>query len=463
MAKNYNVDDILAEVSRKKSTPSRSDFSRQADYRGNAQSEDAQSQFSLKGMTGEFDTPAAVATAKKATNEDTRTDLPAVKAMNAWAESGKTQVIPAVKDTEEESFQRRRQQKVQQFMKDKNSFEDPGRFIDEEDGEIEDLGSYFGGLKPQKKKKDLSAFAPQQEEAPAKKKKAAPDEKPKKKRPADSDRKEAKRENKFALAALKPREKNQNDLKARAEREEEEESEYNRPSDARDVKRDILAIKKSLSIRLIATGILAVLLLYLSLCNLYPIPLLNPICPEVNMQVYLLVNLLLLVISALVANAVIGSGLISFFTLKADHDTPAALCVLAAIAHGIVLVINSDAVSTGESGFYFFVAALTLFANTLGKRMMITRIERNFEVASAEGEKRAEFMMTDGEFAANLAHGQGFAEPNISYSAKIGFPEKFLKLSYSDDYSENLSRYISPIFLLFAAALALTCKFAFDR
>ena len=39
--------------------------------------------------------------------------------------------------------------------------------------------------------------------------------------------------------------------------------------------------------------VLAVLLLYLSLCNLYPIPLLNPICPEVNMQVYLLVNLLL--------------------------------------------------------------------------------------------------------------------------------------------------------------------------
>ncbi|MBP1577148.1 MAG: hypothetical protein J6C75_01565, partial [Oscillospiraceae bacterium] len=150
-------------------------------------------------------------------------------------------------------------------------------------------------------------------------------------------------------------------------------------------------------------------------------------------------------------------------TLKADHDTPAALCVLAAIAHGIVLVMNSDSVSTGESGFYFFVAALTLFANTIGKRMMITRIERNFAVASAEGEKRAEFMMTDGEFAANLAHGQGFAEPNISYSAKIGFPEKFLKLSYSDDYSENLSRYISPIFLLFAAALALTCKFAFDR
>ncbi|MBP0981820.1 MAG: hypothetical protein J5968_06405 [Oscillospiraceae bacterium] len=160
MAKNYNVDDILAEVSRKKSTPSRSDFSRQADYRGNAQSEDAQSQFSLKGMTGEFDTPAAVATAKKGTNEDTRTDLPAVKAMNAWAESGKTQVIPAVKDTEEESFQRRRQQKVQQFMKDKNSFEDPGRFIDEEDGEIEDLGSYFGGLKPQKKKKRISRRLP---------------------------------------------------------------------------------------------------------------------------------------------------------------------------------------------------------------------------------------------------------------------------------------------------------------
>lgn len=462
MANNYNVDDILAEVSRKKGTASgeKDSFSRQADYRGNmqrVQKEDAQAQFSLKGMTGEF---AAPPVKKRGMAEETRTDLPtAAKTAETWKSDGKTQVIPAVKESDEESFQRRRQQKVQQFMKDKSSFEKAEELVPEDEGTIEDLNTYFKGLKSRREDKDYFAFALEEKHhsgsSSGKKKRFG------KKKHAPSN--PAAKKEQSGLAPVSTKTKEQTSPKLRAKREEEEENEYNSPADARDVKRDILDIKKSLSIRLIVTGVLAVILLYLSLCNLYPLPLINKICPEVNMQVYLLVNLLLLVISALVANAVIGSGLISLFTLKSDHDTPAALCVLAAIIHGIVLVINSDEISTGQSGFYFFVAGLVLFANTIGKRIMIARIENNFAVASAEGDKRAEFIVSDGELAAELARGQGFSEPNISYSAKIGFPEKFLKLSYGDDYSENLSRYISPIFLLFAVALALTCKFAFDK
>lgn len=460
MANNYNVDDILAEVSRKKGSVSgeRESSIRQADYRGKAQKDDNQAHFSLRGMTGEFEAPKASAFGRRqSAAEETRTDLPTAKAADRWKSDSKTQVIPAVREPDEESFQRRRQQKVQQFMKDKSAFEKPDDLIPEDEGTIEDLSAYFGGLRSGSREERISLTIEEkrraaEEKGSVKKKRSAP--------PAA--KRESKRE-RTTLAPISSKAKEQSSPRLRAKREEEEENEYNSPADARDVRRDILSIKKSLSIRLIATGILAFLLLYLSLCNLYPLPLLNQICPEVNMQVYLLVNLLLLVISALVANAVIGTGLISLFTLKADHDTPAALCVLAAIAHGIVLVMNSDEISTGQSGFYFFVAGLVLFANTVGKRIMITRIESNFAVASAEGEKRAEFIVDNAELASELARGQGFAEPNISYSAKIGFPEKFLKLSYGDDYSENLSRYISPIFLLFAAALALTCKVAFDK
>lgn len=465
MANSYNVDDILAEVNRKKGTDRKAaqTFS-EAPPQKRTPKDETQAHFSLKGMTGEFEAAAAHTDKKDAAREVTRTDLPAAKASGAWAESGKTQVIPAFKSEEEESFQRRRQQKVHQFMQQSFPAIDdigPESPVDEDDEE-EELGSlsqFFGGL--HRENRNDEAFAPPITEAAPKKKKRSSGEKQESAGRGTGEKAKAAKKAKEGVLVKKSRE--ETSPKAKAKQQEDEDGEYNRPSDARDVRHDILQIKRSLSTRLIVTGICTVISLYLSLCNLYPIPLLNPICPEVNMKIYLMVNLIVLVIAALAANAVIGSGLVSLFTLKADHDTPAALCVLAVIAHGVALIMNSDAISTGESSFYFLVAALTLFANTVGKRMMIVRIEKNFAVASSEGDKRGEYLLDNPELAAALAHGQGFAEPYIAYSAKIGFPEKFLKLSYSDDYSENLSRYISPIFMLFALALSLICKLVFHQ
>lgn len=462
LAGSYNVDDILAEVKRKKEAA----HSSVADYappdsRGDNETVSAsKSPFQLKGMTDEFEVPATKAKAMQ--QAATRTDIPVSRAAAAKKVSDKTQIIPALAENAQQSFQKRRQEKVQQFMQTSLSVIEEETAIadlpqqEDCDENLEGISQFFGGLQRSKGSKKAKGEK--------KSKKAA--------KPTAGISDYKKDENSSQELSLKPKKKKSkknegiavSDKKAKKKKEEpDDEGEYITPEDARDVRHDIFGIKRSLSIRLIVTGVCAVILLYLSLCNLYPFPLLNPICPEADMKIYLMVNLMVLVIAALAANAVIGGGLVSLFTLKADHDTPAALCTLAVIAHGVVIIMNSDTVHTGESGFYFFIAAITLFANTVGKRMMIVRIEKNFAIACSNQKKSGEYILENNELAAKLAEGQGFAEPCIAYSSDIGFPEKFLKLSYSDDYSENLSRYISPIFLLFALGLSLVCKLVFDQ
>lgn len=474
MASNYNVDDILAEVQRKKSSMEKASlYSAPAPVRPKSPTKPKQGNtapFQLKGMTGEFEVPKRTkaglekpvtdspfakksGTVPKSVERSavvTRTDLP-TKQATAGALSDKTRVIPAVRPQEDDGgLQLRRQEKVQKFMQSSFSAveqEQQAAQIESADSTdsdgLEGISQYFGGLR---QSRTIAAPEGVISESTEKVKHKTP-----------------KKAKKVREEAPPPRARAKAPKAPLVEKDEDEEGEYLTSADARDVRADILSIKRSLSTRLLITGGCAVLLLYLALCNLYPLPLLNPICPEVDMRVFMMVNLVVFVVSALAANAVIGGGLVSLFTLKADHDTPAALCTLAVIAHGVVLIMNPEQIHTGESSFYFVVAALTLFANTVGKRMMIIRIERNFAVASVDAQRTGEYLLSGDKLADKLAEGQGFSEPAIAYPVKVDFPEKFLKLSYSDDYSENFSRYIAPIFLLFAVGLSLVCWLVFER
>ena len=453
MSENYRIDDILAEIERKKGG---SAFAAPKTPKAAAPANNGASPFNMRGMDDLPEAPAAsdrtaVFSVPTVQPDMTRTDIPTARAA-ASDFSSRTQVIPSIRDDGEADFENQRKAKVQQFMQHSFAAEIEAEPDPEPDDGMNEISQFFGGIKrsgpaaekPKKKKRPEAA-------APKNGRKAAADQKP-----AKSKGKKSK-----PLAPVK--EKKEKGIKpAPSLRDQYDDSEYNSPSDARDVRDDIFALKKSLTLRVVMTGICCAVLLYLSLANLYPIPLLNAICPEVDMKVYLLVNLMVVVISALFANAVICNGLVSFFKLHADYDAPAALCTLAVISHGVALALNSDAVHTGEGGFYFLIAGMSLFFNSIGKRMMVTRIERNFAVASSAKEMRGEFIIKDKEIAARLAHGQGFSDPTVTYSAPIGFPEKFLKLSYSEEYTENLSRYLSHFFLVAALILALACGLFFD-
>lgn len=458
MAGNYSVDEILDEVRRKKASSDAEcrrlqDNSAAAPFAAAAQKEASAPQprttapFRLSGLTEEMRPPAGAAAAKPAgagADQTTRMDIPAQTAAKpapfAGAQDavGSTRVMPAVRRLEDEDLERRRQEKVRQFMEsslvglDEEEPDDERQAARPEERHADGipLSQFFGGIA-------RSRVAPQRGGVP---------------------------EDDGAEPRVKGGKRAQKQAAAHPlDIELTDEDEYNAFSDAPRVRRDIKAIRRSLFLRVTVTGVSFALLLYLALCNLYPLPLFNPVCPEVNMRVFLAVNLGVLLISALASNSVIGSGLISLFTLKADHDAPAALCTLAVIAHGVALIVTADSLHTGEGGFYFCVAALVLCCNAVGKHMMIVRIDRNFAVASVDANYTAEYLLKDSELADRLAEGQDLEQPCIAYCAQTRFPQGFLTLSYTDEYAENMSRIIAPLFFLFGAALSLMAFLAFDQ
>ena len=372
-----------------------------------------------------------------------RSDIPLFKAgqplRTEQDDLGFTRVVPVEKPHDEQALlEQRRKERVRRFMEDSFSALEsdtpdappsPPPFIsrstekapaaeDDEEEQVSSLHQFFGGLRPNGTKK-----------APT-------------------------------MSADKTADSRQSDSHNKRNAEPIE-GEYKKPSDAPSVLRDTQDIKRSIFIRLVVTGVCFVVLLYLSLCNLYPLPLYNPVCPEVDMRLYLMTNLAVMIIAAMASNNVIGNGLISLVTLRADYDTPAALAVLASIAHAVAAIVVGDFLFTGQGSIYLSAAALGLVTNALGKHMTISRIERNFSVVTADTERTGEYLITDRNLAAVLSDGLDLDEPVISYAAKTEFPEDFLRISYSEDETESLGRIAVPLFLFFSAVMALASSLLF--
>ncbi len=440
---NYNVDDILDEVRRARGadTPD-------APETGSAKPQAAP--FCMPGMTDEWETPKPSSFSGQAA-QATRLDIPVTgtPAREKTAHAATRVMEPLTPD--EAELSQRRQNKVNQFMQ--HSF--AAQLSDEEDDDGDDgfdLSSFFGS-KPRLSHgaKALSPDGEEEETNP-------PARRARRGRGDDEDD--------FAPPQKKRRGRERPVKETPApqqdEAEPEDAHEYRSRADAAAVRDELAALASSLRLRLIVTGVCLVLSLYLSLCNLYPLPLFSPICPENNMTLYLVCCLVPLLVSSVVSYPVLGNGVIQLFSGRAAHDTPAALCVLAVLGHTVAL-LASGSLAVGAGGFYTVTAVLTLFANTVGKRVMVARIARNFAVASADSGHVAEFLLQDTPLVDRLMEGQGFEEPAVAFPEKAAFPEKFLTLSYSPDYSDLLCRIACPLLLAFGAVSSLLAWLVFKQ
>ena len=473
MANSYNGDDILEEVrkKKKKQAPAPEALSRQPvsaagrsgaaprekrapqkaggrqPLRDEAHTTRSGAAFQLSGMTEELERIAPeprrepVRRAPEADEiEFTRLDIPTGRGPLEDDADGSTRVMHAVRSESDQKLEERRRAKVQEFMKSSfAAIEDDAD--DEEDSgdqdEVPPLEQFFGGISGMRKRQRTALLEEEEEAAPREKRRGRAGR-------AKAGEAEPKRRE-WALRLPKQEE----------EDEPDDENEFKTQKDAPFVADDIAAVGRAIRIRSVLTGVCFALSLYLSLCNLYGLPLLIPIQPERNMTAYLGVNLAVLLIATLASSSVIASGLISLFQMRADSDTPAALAALATVTQGVALMVVPDSFHLKEGGIYFCAAVAALWFNSLGKGMMIRRIERNFAIASADAKRVGMFLAADCRLADELTEGQELSDPVVAYSAPCGFPEKFLRLSYTDDSGQGILRILSPLFLAFAALLSV--------
>ncbi|WP_368233220.1 hypothetical protein [Anaerotruncus rubiinfantis] len=251
--------------------------------------------------------------------------------------------------------------------------------------------------------------------------------------------------------------------------QEPAEDDFSSPEDAPIVAKDIKSIRIGLTVRLVLTGFLSILSFYLVLSmkvlpfaeqlgldKNFLLPLPTAIAPEVNMRLFLIVNLVVCVLGAIVCSNIVGGGILSLVKLRADNDSPAALAVLAVLIQGIVLAVIPDAlIDNPDLSLYFPVALFALFFNLIGKKMLIRRVERNFNFLISDAEKYAFLQVRNRDFSRELSRGLGADVDRVAYTAKTDFITGFLDRSYSSDYSEQFSRLVSPIVLALALAVSV--------
>ncbi len=236
----------------------------------------------------------------------------------------------------------------------------------------------------------------------------------------------------------------------------EEIEEYNSYDDTESVQKDIATIKSNLTVRLGISAVCFGVLTYLAVSLMSKsVPLPEFMWPETHMNVFLLVNLGITILAAVVCNVTVGGGLMSLFKLKADRDSFAALAVLAVVIQGVALVMHPEQVGEESIHLYFAVAVLGLVFNTIGKLLMINRIQRNFKLVSSNVEKSAVLQVKDKDISREFTRGLGVDGPAPVLGVKTKFLSNFLDISYSDECYDGLNRVLVPICFVGSIAVAV--------
>ena len=232
-------------------------------------------------------------------------------------------------------------------------------------------------------------------------------------------------------------------------------SEYKSFEDRRDVAIDIARTKLWLVIRTLVTTILTGALIYLALCGRYlllPMPIM--LDPENDLGMYLIALTALSVGVALAGSSAIGGGLISFFKMRSNSDSLAALAMLGAVGQCVFALARPELADPRSLTFYSALAALSMLFNALGKLSMISRIQANFKIISSDKQKKAVILANDDSFTREYLKG-ATRRPSIAISAKCDFFTDFLALSYSDKYDVGINKAVAPVCFLGSIVVGL--------
>lgn len=237
-------------------------------------------------------------------------------------------------------------------------------------------------------------------------------------------------------------------------------SEYNSVSDRRDVQTDIARVKLWLFIRVSLTVILTAALFMFTLggsVKSVPLPEMFWPVPE-TMRAYLLACTILAILTAVVNSSAVGGGLMGLFKMHANSDTLAACAVLAAVGQGVAVVANPELAEPESLNLYFCIAALAMLFNGLGKMTMINRILSNFKIVASDKPKKA-LVITDIDEFCHEFFKDSIQRPTIVHSVKAEFFTDFLGLSYSDKYDVGINRVVAPVCLAGSVMVALVTYF----
>ncbi len=156
-------------------------------------------------------------------------------------------------------------------------------------------------------------------------------------------------------------------------------------------------------------------------------------------QIYIIMNMALLMFMSIISAKAIFKGFQALFTLKPSSDSLLSASVLFSFIHCILALVMGQS-GAGVSHIFTATTGFMLLLNAFGKRSMMRRIFRNFRFLIKGGEKYTAACINDEREAEEFFKSSELGRRDIRYNVKTEFPTRFLANSYADDPADMIAK-----------------------
>lgn len=219
---------------------------------------------------------------------------------------------------------------------------------------------------------------------------------------------------------------------------------YESIDDAPVIRMDLMARRRSVGLRLGITLLIEAILLLLSAHTLFFSDFFSSV---LTMPIKLILNAVLTALVVLINASTVFGGLGGLFRLNVDLDTGAAVSMLAALLHNVIMLCVTDAFVASGLYVYNAAAVLALVCNLWGKWSMISRIEHNFELVGNENPKKAAVLLENSKEAEEIGHGISIGESLVCCDRDTVTIARYLDHSYVQDPADESAQKLAPYIL----------------
>ena len=245
------------------------------------------------------------------------------------------------------------------------------------------------------------------------------------------------------------------DYKAEAQKQKTVDvDDYEKEQDAKSISAEIKSSLAGLFLRSVVMGIIVICSVVLTVMLRVSPYAINSAIPAAPVLCSL-ANLILVSAAIFTCRVTVFSGLSPLIKLRGNSDTALAVAATGAAMQSVVSLFTTDIFFSGALSLYSVIVIAAFFANTLGKYLMVKRVNDNFKYVASRSQKYSAKIYTDEQTASKIMNGAVAGKPIIAYQHKTKLLSNFLKLSYAPDKSEEVSGRLAPFTTLSALLIAI--------
>ena len=229
---------------------------------------------------------------------------------------------------------------------------------------------------------------------------------------------------------------------------------YNKEDDADEIRTEIGTTYRQLFVRTFTLGVLAVVSIIFAFIA-QQTSLFSEMWQN-GWLMYAFISFVLFSVAAIVSRVTIVNGMMPLRHFKGNSDTAVAVAAFAAAVQSITALFTPYVFVNKTFHIYVPFVITALFANALGKLLIMVRTRDNFKFLAKPYPKFAGKIYTDVRNAEKMVSEFPNRKTIIGYFRRSKFISNFLRMSHMSDPSESMAARVAP----FTTVAALVCGIA---